>query len=65
MATLFEAGIKFDMDDHHLDTPLLGDNKVYTYGDNQEVDPITTIQKFTHPVRSGRGTLKPLVGRGN
>jgi hypothetical protein len=65
MPTTFSYGVTFDMDDHHLDTPLLGDNKVYTYGDTEEVDPLTTIQKFVHPVRSGKGTLKPLVGRGN
>lgn len=65
MATTFDYGIKFDMDDYHLDTPLLGNNKVYVYGDTEEPDFITTIQKFTHPVRSGRGSIKPLVGRGN
>lgn len=67
MATLFEYGIIFDMDASSLDTPNLGDNKVYSLGeaDIEQVEPLTTIQPVIHPVKAKFGTLKPLVGRSN
>lgn len=67
MATTFDYGLIFDMDASSLDTPNLGDNKVYTLAELEveELEPLTTILPAIHPVKAKFGTLKPLVGRSN
>jgi hypothetical protein len=67
MATTFDYGLIFDMDVNSLDTPNLGDNKIYTLAelDLAQLEPLTTIIPIVHPVKARFGTLKPLVGRSN